>query len=100
MTARRNPPSLPRYLLALLLLAGQFAAIAHAFEHELGATQSQACASCITVAQLGAASLDQPVEVSLPPATFDFVITANSTFASTDLPAARQRGPPHFLPMH
>lgn len=98
MSARRHPLPLPKVLLALLLLAGQFTAIAHAFEHDPGATPSQACASCITVAQLGAASIAPPAEVSLPPASFDFVITTASGFASTALPAVRQRGPPHSLP--
>lgn len=90
--------SVPRLLLVLLLLGGQFAAIAHAFEHDPGATQSQACASCVTVAQLGSALVDHPVELALPDPAFEYVSAATAAWSSATCLVVRQRGPPSFLP--
>lgn len=98
MTAHRHLLSRANLLLALLLLAGQFAAMAHAFEHDADASRVQGCASCITVAQLGAAAVMQPVALVLPPPRCDAVVATPAPPASAAVPATRQRGPPARLP--
>lgn len=98
MNSRRASLRLPQLALALLLLAGQLAAIVHAFEHDPGAAPSQACASCITAAQLGSAAVADQAAADLPPASFSLAVDAPAAFLSANKPAIRQRGPPAFLP--
>jgi len=84
-------------LLSLLLVGGQSAALAHAFEHEAGTPQSQSCATCVTAGQLGHGCIDSHMaEMELHSQIAPYVQT-DRPFASFDVPTARQRGPPDSL---
>ena len=50
-------------LLTLLLVAGQAGAALHALQHHAGYPQGEVCSTCVTVAQLGAASVDNPIAI-------------------------------------
>ena len=87
----------PSRLLALLLLTAQFSGLAHAYEHDLGATQNQACSTCIAASQLASACVDNP-------ATTDGEASGSSQCAIQDIEIesfraiiVRQRGPPSAL---
>ena len=95
MIAPREKSSLlHNLLLASVLIAAQWGALVHAFEHDIGAPQSQVCTTCVAASQLGFACIDTsaPME-SMPPYLVqhaDFV----KDFQSTHALVARQRGPP------
>jgi hypothetical protein len=98
-----RPPLPKRHLLAnvvfaALLVAAQLAAVVHAFEHEPGTPQSKVCATCVTAANLGAATVGQPATLHLAPAPCDFAPDCEPTVRFLSIPAARQRGPPLPLP--
>ena len=88
---------LPALALGLLLLAAHAAAALHSLEHEFDALEAKACATCVTVAQLGAACVDHPVAVDTdaPGSVPDSLFVA-APAAQHALPV-RQRGPPVTL---
>jgi len=92
-----NAGILPNAVLAALLIAAQLAAMAHDFEHELGAPQSKVCSTCAATSQLGPASVDSrfPEEPNLPGSSF--TAASNADFQSARTVIARQRGPPATL---
>ena len=85
---------LPNLLLAVLLIAGQAGAALHAFEHDPGAPQIKVCSTCITAAQLGAASVDSPVARDLEPPSASYSSVTVAACHSRHVLVARQRGPP------
>lgn len=98
MTLRRdNRGFAANVLFALLLVVAQAFAVAHAYEHEAGAAQNQACTACVTASQLASACVDSHVFAEL----FSFGSPLNDqTFCqsnSFDAIVVRQRGPPTTL---
>jgi len=87
----------PGIAMAALLVAAQWGALVHAFEHEAGKPLAQVCTTCVAASQLGFACVDtSPVPDALPSYS---VQTANfaDKIDSLQIPAARQRGPPISL---
>jgi hypothetical protein len=89
---------LANFVLATLLVAAQLGAVAHAFEHEPGTTQTKVCAACVAATNLGSATVGQSSTLLLAPARFFFAPARVPAVLSVSLPAARQRGPPPHLP--
>lgn len=81
-------------LLAACLVAAQWGALAHAFEHKAGTPQKQVCATCIAASQLGFACVD--TQLTAEPLPSYPVLNTDSTEEIKSLHAltARQRGPP------
>lgn len=92
--SRGEPGLFPGLLLAALLVGAQFAMVVHAFEHDVGAPQGKVCSTCLTAAQLGAASLDSPVATEIRPLPVAWVTAAVCGWTSRHVLTARQRGPP------
>jgi len=88
---------LPNLLLAVLLVAAQFGAALHAFEHDIGALQGKVCSTCVTAAQLGTAAIDDPEVHAARPAITIFPAVATLSGQSRRLLVARQRAPPATL---
>ena len=80
-------------LFAFLLLA-QTGSFAHTFEHDPGSVGDTACATCISLSQLGAATVDSGHEFTA--AVFQPLRRAASadlvSYCAASVP--RQRGPP------
>ena len=91
ITKRRAWPSL---LLAALLATAQFATVVHAFAHDPGAPQAKTCSTCVTVAQLGAATVDTTPDFALPRRHTAYSLERHQHIAIASFPAHRQRGPP------
>ena len=87
----------PGLILALLLVGAQSAALAHAYEHDLGTAQNQACATCVTASQLSAASVDHSAPADSFFGRSSFNGTFAESFASIHTLTVRQRGPPASL---
>jgi|GEM_PF-1871644 len=85
-------------LLAGLLLGAQVGALAHAFEHDPGTAQLNACAACVTVAQLGSAATGTPAELDLVHQRVAAPHAERWSLAPASRTTARQRGPPDLLP--
>jgi len=96
---RGKPGFLPSLLLAALLVGAQFAAVVHAFKHDIAAPQDKVCATCLTAAQLGAASIDDPVTADICPAPLSWDTADFLSCISRPVPVVRQRGPPAPLSM-
>lgn len=81
-------------LLAAFLVAAQWGALAHAFEHKAGTPQKQVCATCIAASQLGFACID--TQLNAEPLPSYPVLNTDSTeeTKSRHTLTARQRGPP------
>ena len=83
--------------MAALLVAAQWGALVHAFEHEAGKPLAQVCTTCVAASQLGFACIDM---APIPDAPLSYSVqTAASAdeIDSLQIPAARQRGPPITL---
>ena len=94
----RGKSWLPANLLLVILLTGaQSGALAHAFEHEAGTVQNQACAICVTVSQLDSSCVDTPVNPDSESCCSCQTIARTATIESLHGLAARQRGPPSTL---
>ncbi|MCH8302777.1 MAG: hypothetical protein IH912_08490 [Proteobacteria bacterium] len=89
--------TVPKLVLMLLLLAAQSGALAHAFAHDAGAPQNQACAICVTVSQLDSSCVNAPSNTDIEPCHSCQTIAHAATLESFHAPLARQRGPPQPL---
>lgn len=98
MSAPRNNSRLVHNLvLATFLVAAQWGALAHAFEHDVGTPQSQVCATCVAASQLGFACIDTPVPMQMArPYPVQNTGHAKGT-DSIHVLVVRQRGPPSPL---
>jgi hypothetical protein len=92
-----NPRVAANILLAVLLVTAQTAALAHAYQHEIGTPQNQACSTCLTAGQLASACVDNPqiVDTGLFKSPLHQQIASAS--CSINAIVARQRGPPTTL---
>ena len=89
-----NPGLLPNLFLAAFLLAAQFGALAHAFEHDAGAPQDNVCSTCASASQLASACVDSHFPAELEPLPLSFVTNSIVDARSVRAIVARQRGPP------
>jgi len=87
----------PSVMLAFLLLAAQFAGLAHAYEHDASAPQNQTCTSCIAASQLASACVDIPTTTCAKLPGLSRSATQNIEFESFHTIISRQRGPPAAL---
>ncbi len=87
----------PNLLLALLLVAAQTSALAHAYEHEIGTPQNQACAACVTAGQLASACVDNPAAMAVRAFSSPLNDQTVNSSVSIDALVVRQRGPPATL---
>jgi hypothetical protein len=81
-------------LLFALLISVQTISIAHAYEHDPGAFQDTACATCVSINQLAAVAVDHSHPETLP--ILKPVLRSNY-FAAREASVVRtprQRGPP------
>jgi hypothetical protein len=81
-------------LLFALLLGVQTISLAHTYEHDPASFQDTACAICVSVNQLGAATVDHGCVPSLE--AFKPILRSVQTVLDTSTSTAvpRQRGPP------
>ena len=94
---RENRGFAANLLLALLLIVAQTSALAHAYEHDVGKSPSQACTDCVTATQLASACVDNPATVVLPLFNSPLHQLAVGYSISINAIVARQRGPPVTL---
>ncbi len=87
----------PSVLLAFLLLAAQFAGLAHAYEHDASAPQNQTCTSCIAASQLASACVDIPATMDPEAPGLSRCAIQEIEFESLHDIVVRQRGPPAAL---
>jgi hypothetical protein len=81
-------------LFIVLLLAAQFSAAVHAFEHDIGAAQGNLCQTCVTAAQLGTACMDSHAAMAIEPPRPSHNTVCFTGSRTTHVIAVRQRGPP------
>ena len=94
----RRKSWLPTHLLLTMLLIGaQSGALAHAFEHDSGTLQKQACAICVTVNQLDSSGIYVSANVSIEQPQYCQTMAQSATFESFHELVTRQRGPPTSL---
>lgn len=91
---QRPVSTLPTLILCAVVLLAQVVAAFHAFEHNLDAQDSQVCAACTTVAQLGTASVDTQEPAPLEAAGVVPHRACAPAVPSTLHAVVRQRGPP------
>lgn len=95
MTSVRGKSWLPVNLLLVILLTGaQSGALAHAFEHDKGTLQNQACAICVTVSQLDSACIAALATADIEGCYPCQTIAHAASLRSLHTLAANQRGPP------
>ncbi len=81
-------------LLAIIFLAAQLGALAHAYEHELGRPQIQVCSTCIAGHSLSPACVGATAHIEFQQYNADVSIERTSVPNTIHLPLARQRAPP------
>ena len=81
-------------LLTTLLVAGQTGAALHALQRHAGVPQGEVCSTCVMVAELGAASVDNPIAEDLEPPSVPHDSIIAPVCPSPHAFIARQRGPP------
>jgi len=81
-------------LLAILFLAAQTGALAHAYEHDPGGPQAQLCSICIAGHSLSSACVASTVHIEFQHGNAGVSIERTSVSGSIHLPLARQRAPP------
>jgi hypothetical protein len=84
-------------LLALLLLGSQTTALAHAYEHEVGAPASLACSDCLTASQLTSVCVGNPDDTGVPLLDLSLHQRLDPASSPVHAVAARERGPPQPL---
>jgi hypothetical protein len=98
MMSDRRVSWLPaKLLLVTLLFAAQSGALAHAFEHDAGTLQTQACAICVTVGQLDSSCVAALGINEIEDCYSCQPIARAAILKSLQAPVARQRGPPSSL---
>ena len=80
--------------LAIIFIAAQTGALAHAYEHDPGSPQVQVCSICIGGHSLGSACVASTVHVDIQHFNLGVSIERTSVPGTIHLPHARQREPP------
>lgn len=81
-------------LLVVLLVSAQTAALAHAYEHDLGSPQNKACTACVTAGQLASACVDHAAATELEAFNSPLNCHVKSAHQTIAHIVVRQRGPP------
>ncbi len=81
-------------LLALIFLAAQTGALAHAYEHDLGRPQAQVCSTCIAGHSLSSACVGSVAHIDFQQYNAAVSIERTPVPNTIHLPLARQRAPP------
>jgi hypothetical protein len=81
-------------LLAIIFLAAQTGALAHAYEHVPGNPQAQVCSTCIAGHALSSACVASTVQIEFRPYNVGFSVERAPLPDTIRVPLARQRAPP------
>ena len=81
-------------LLAIIFLAAQTGALAHAYEHDPGSPQAQVCSICIAGHSLSSACVASTVHIEFQHCITGVSIERPPLPDTIHLPHARQRAPP------
>jgi hypothetical protein len=81
-------------LLAIIFLAAQSGALAHAYEHDPGGPQAQVCSICIAGHSSGSACVASTVHIEFLHCNSGVSIERTPVPDTIHLPHARQRAPP------
>lgn len=81
-------------LLGTLLFVAQTLAVAHVYQHELGAPVDAPCASCVIGGQLASGCDDNAGERAPAIDVDDHEVFEHLPFGNVSIQAAKQRGPP------
>jgi hypothetical protein len=81
-------------LLAIIFFAAQTGALAHAYEHDPGSSQAQACSTCIAGDSLSSAGLASTAHIDFQHSNVGVSIERTPVPDTIHLPYARQRAPP------
>ena len=92
--ARQNCNKPLSILLAIIVFAGQIGAFAHAYEHDPGRSQTQACSTCIAGDSLSSACVASTTHIDFQHCNAGVNIERTSVPDTIHLPFARQRAPP------
>lgn len=84
-------------LLAIIFLAAQTGALAHAYEHDPGSPQAQVCSACIAGHSLGSACVESNAHMEFRQHNAGVSIKVAPAPDTIHLPLARQRAPPTRL---
>ncbi len=87
----KNPLSV---FLAIIFLAAQTGALAHAYEHDPGSPQAQVCSICIGGHSLSSACVASTVHIEFQHCNTGVSIERTPVPDTIHLPHARQRAPP------
>jgi len=92
--ARQNCEIRLSVLLALIFLAAQIGALAHAYEHVPGSPQAQACSTCIAGHSLSSACVGSTAHIEFQRDNVGVSVKRAPLPNTIHLPLARQRAPP------
>ena len=81
-------------LLAIIFLAAQTGALAHAYEHDPGSPQAQVCSICIAGQSLSSACVGSTAHIEFQHCNAGVRIERTPLPDTIHLPLARQRAPP------
>jgi hypothetical protein len=81
-------------LLAIIFLAAQTGALAHAYEHDPGSSQTQVCLTCIAGHSLSSACVASTAHIEFQQDNAGVSIERPPVPDAIHLPLARQRAPP------
>ncbi len=81
-------------LLAIIFLAAQIGALAHAYEHNPGNPQTQVCSTCIAGHSLSSACVGSTAHIEFQQDNAGVSIERTPVPDTNHLPLARQRAPP------
>jgi hypothetical protein len=81
-------------LLAIIFLAAQVGALAHAYDHEPGSPQAQACSTCIAGHSLSSACIASTAHIEFQQDNAGVIVKRALVPHTIHLPLARQRAPP------
>ena len=84
-------------LLAIIFLAAQTGALAHAYEHDPGSPQVQVCSICIAGHSFSSACVASTVHIEFQHCNTGVNIERTPVPDTIHLPHARQRAPPTLL---
>jgi hypothetical protein len=91
---RQNRKRSLTILLAIIFLAAQTGALAHAYEHVPGSPQAQACSTCIAGHALSSACVASMAHIEFRPYNVGFSVERAPLPDTIHVPLARQRAPP------
>ncbi len=94
---RQNSKRSLSVLLAIVFLAAQIGALAHAYEHDLGRPQAQVCSTCIAGHSLSSACVGSVAHIEFQQYNAGVSIERTPVPNTIHLPLARQRAPPTLL---